>query len=86
MLINGISFSVTEPILLIPPNRTPAVRSASAIPITQSIAVTSAKFGAKAVTAPLMEPLIELACDILPIPKEARMAKLQKRTASQDHF
>ena len=71
---------------MMPPNRTPAVRRARAIPITQSTAATFAKSGANAATAPLMEPLMEFACDMLPIPNDARTANAQNKIASQDHF
>ena len=70
--MNGTSFSVTEAILLRPPTITRAARIIRRIPVTM-LGTPKAVF---ILTA------IELIWPMLPIPKEANIQNILKRTAS----
>ncbi len=69
-----------------PPKSTNAVTEASSRPTTQLTSVWLSKEGTKAVMALLTLPTMELAWDILPMPKQAMAATAQKVQASHFHF
>lgn len=85
-LINGMSFSVTAPMRLMPPKSTSAVSSARPMPSPQRSAAWPPKSGFTAHTASVTEPTMELACDMLPMPNAASAASTLNAPASHFHL
>ena len=85
-LINGMSFSVTAPMRLMPPNSTSAVSSARPMPSAQRSSTCPPKSGFTAHTASVTEPTMEFACDILPMPNAASAASTLNAPASHFHL
>ena len=78
--MNGMSFSATAPMRLMPPKRISATSAAIAMPKMRFSRLRSpSAAGIKASIALLSEPTMELTCDMLPMPKQAIAAKTANR-------